>query len=1343
MHRFWDLVIEPLLGSLKPEVIVEIGSDYGHNTENLLAFAEERRGTVHIVDPLPKYDTADWKERYGDTAVFHLDLSLNVLPRLGGLDLVLIDGDHNWYTVFNELRLIGERCKELSSPFPTVLFHDAGWPYGRRDLYYAPETIPEEYRQPYSVGGVIPEASTIIPNGGLNRHLSHAIREGGPRNGVLTAVEDFAHDSDEDLELVMVPGLYGLGLLIPSQLRESNGELSKFLDELVSNTEPSSLATLNLEEVERARINAEMRQQEYRALYDELQTRTRREIKSLEQEVKRSERELRSTRENLAVRVQRLTALRERLKRESGNARQLTQWMDKFNQIIPAMLESRPWKVAHALERLSGRASRQPQGPATQDRLRWVLGQYRQWKNRSGGAPERKEAPAEASSQPGSESAPAGSTHEQLVEPAMSARELAEETRRRLGPIPERDVWPGVSIIVLNRDGRPHLGRLFSGLQNQTDYPALEVVLVDNDSSDDSVEFASSLETGFPIKVIRNEHNKTFSEANNQGSEEASGELLLFLNNDTEPFESGWLKELVSNLSSSGAAGAGAHLLYPGGHGQQRDSGYEVQHRGIRFRRAAAGTPLAFNLGGEDALADYLGSEAVCPAATAACLLVYGEAFRSVGGFSPGYRYGAEDVDLSLKLIRAGHGVISSGRSVIFHREFGTQKAEGRDFQRLNRTHNRRLFLERWGPALHRELSLDRLGPEAFWSEERAHVAITVTSNDPNDGYGDWYTGHEIGDALERRGWRVSYVQQKGGDWYSLPGDVDYLLVLIDKYDISRISGVTTVAWIRNWTERWGEREWFEEFDIVLASSSISKGIVEDRTNKSVASLFPIATNPERFRPEKPEPTYEADYVFTGNHWGEPRLAEMLDVRSEETFLIFGKGWEGVPAVSRYARGPVPYDRLPKVYSSSKLVLDHTASPTLPYGAVNSRVFDALATGTLVVSNCEAGIRELFDEDFPTYDDGQSLRKHLDVLLEDETRREELAERYRRKVLQEHTYDRRAEQLTDLLRARAESLSFCIKIGAPDREAARTWGDLPYARAMRRQLESRGHPCLIQTLDHWDAFEGLKYDVAIHLKGLTPYAPKPGQLNVLWNISHPEKLSPGECDKYDLVFVASERWAQRLKTETTTPIVTLQQATDPKVFFPEQDPEHARDLVFVGNSRKVERRILRDLLPTTHDLAVWGGDWENLIPNRYVAGEHLPNDQVRKAYSSAHIVLNDHWEDMRGHGFVSNRIYDALACGALVISDHLPELEQNFGDAVVTYRTPGELKRLVEHYLASPQEREQKGRRGRELVLEKHTFEHRMDAMLREILQRLGKNAPQRIKPSESVIRSVRAQRTE
>jgi len=237
----------------------------------------------------------------------------------------------------------------------------------------------------------------------------------------------------------------------------------------------------------------------------------------------------------------------------------------------------------------------------------------------------------------------------------------------------------------------------------------------------------------------------------------------------------------------------------------------------------------------------------------------------------------------------------------------------------------------------------------------------------------------------------------------------------------------------------------------------------------------------------------------------------------------------------------------------------------------------------------------------------------------------------------------------------------------------------------------------------------------VHLRGLWPYAPRPDRCNVLWNISHPDLVTAAECDAFDLVLTPSERHAEALARATSTPVAVLAQATDPVTFFPERDPAHARELVFVGNSRGVMRPILRDLVPTAHDLAVWGQQWEGFLDARLIAGQHLPNDEVRRAYASAAIVLNDHWDDMREQGIVSNRIYDALACGAVVLSDHLPELEAQLGDAVCTYRTREQLHATVARLLADPAERAERGARGRELVLHHHTFGHRVEALLAHV----------------------------
>lgn len=258
MRRFWKTIIEPVVEILQPETIVEIGSATGANTRNILEFCQQNNAKLHVVDPSPKYDISVWQKRYGDYLVFHKDLSLNVLPTIDEFDVVLIDGDHNWYTVFNELKLIEKRSKELSLPFPLVMLHDIGWPYGRRDLYYDPQTIPEAYRKPYERKGMHPESMELLEAGGVNWRLNNALYENEPRSGVLTAVEDFMADTEQQLELLKVPGLRGLGILIPLRLKEENKALARFLSAL----DFPEVVVQHIEQLEQAWIDTQVKLQE-------------------------------------------------------------------------------------------------------------------------------------------------------------------------------------------------------------------------------------------------------------------------------------------------------------------------------------------------------------------------------------------------------------------------------------------------------------------------------------------------------------------------------------------------------------------------------------------------------------------------------------------------------------------------------------------------------------------------------------------------------------------------------------------------------------------------------------------------------------------------------------------------------------------------------------------------------------------------------------------------------------------------------------------------------------------------------------------------------------------------
>ena len=284
MRLFWKTVIEPVVEILQPEVIVEVGSSAGGNTSNILEYCRRSGAKLHVIDPAPKYEVSDWQERHGGHLIFHEDLSLNALPRIEGFDVVLIDGDHNWYTVYNELRVIEERCEELSRPFPLVMLHDVGWPYGRRDMYYGPQTIPDEYRKPYARKGMHPESRELLDEGGSNTRLNNALLDNEPRSGVLTAVEDFMEATEQKLDLLKIPGINGLGILVPSKLKERNESLSEFLSTLGF----PEAAVRHVELVERLRVDAQARMKEAKRQQkkaSEQLRRLRRETRRLRREV--------------------------------------------------------------------------------------------------------------------------------------------------------------------------------------------------------------------------------------------------------------------------------------------------------------------------------------------------------------------------------------------------------------------------------------------------------------------------------------------------------------------------------------------------------------------------------------------------------------------------------------------------------------------------------------------------------------------------------------------------------------------------------------------------------------------------------------------------------------------------------------------------------------------------------------------------------------------------------------------------------------------------------------------------------------------------------------------------
>ncbi|HTD58869.1 MAG TPA: class I SAM-dependent methyltransferase, partial [Solirubrobacteraceae bacterium] len=133
MHWFLKLIILPLLDALDPRVIVEVGVEVGAVTRPLLAWAQEHDALLHSIDPDPNLNVDELVAEYGERLRFHRARSLDVLDQIESVDVALIDGDHNWYTVINELRMLERRAADNGRCPPLVVLHDVGWPYGRRD----------------------------------------------------------------------------------------------------------------------------------------------------------------------------------------------------------------------------------------------------------------------------------------------------------------------------------------------------------------------------------------------------------------------------------------------------------------------------------------------------------------------------------------------------------------------------------------------------------------------------------------------------------------------------------------------------------------------------------------------------------------------------------------------------------------------------------------------------------------------------------------------------------------------------------------------------------------------------------------------------------------------------------------------------------------------------------------------------------------------------------------------------------------------------------------------------------------------------------------------------------
>jgi glycosyltransferase involved in cell wall biosynthesis len=290
--------------------------------------------------------------------------------------------------------------------------------------------------------------------------------------------------------------------------------------------------------------------------------------------------------------------------------------------------------------------------------------------------------------------------------------------------------------------------------------------------------------------------------------------------------------------------------------------------------------------------------------------------------------------------------------------------------------------------------------------------------------------------------------------------------------------------------------------------------------------------------------------------------------------------------------------------------------------------------------------------------------------------------------------------------------SFAIRIACPSEAVREEWGDYHFARSLSEALLRLGCRSRIDYLQSCPD-PGDDCDVDLVLRGLERFRTRPARLSLIWVISHPDRVGLEELREHDHVFVASETLAQRWSADAGIPLEPLLQCTDPALFFPDPaDRPRNRDILFVGNSRNVFRPAVRAVIEAGLAPAVYGTRWEPLIDPAYIRSTVIPNAAVGELYRTAGLVLNDHWPDMRSADMLSNRVFDALACGAPVVSDEIAGLPEGFSEFLDVFGPGRPIAQAIANVIDENKGRRAARRAFAETVRREHSFDRRAEAIL-------------------------------
>ncbi|MGB5760710.1 MAG: glycosyltransferase [Acidimicrobiales bacterium] len=241
-----------------------------------------------------------------------------------------------------------------------------------------------------------------------------------------------------------------------------------------------------------------------------------------------------------------------------------------------------------------------------------------------------------------------------------------------------RRIVQGVEVILVEQ--------AVQSIVKRSTYPDYEIVVVlDRNCDEAQLPAVQEAAASVDITFIRDDRPFNFSKACNLGAIRATGETLLFLNDDTEISMAGWMQRLVMYATRPDIGAVGAKLLYGDG---------RIQHAGTWSRHGSPAHRYVGYMGDHPGYLAALATAQNCVAVSAACLAVERHKFEEVGGFTPLFPLAYNDVDLCLKLSRSGYRTVVDCVTEVIHHESSSRDPSVSDWE-LD------LLQRRWGPVLH------------------------------------------------------------------------------------------------------------------------------------------------------------------------------------------------------------------------------------------------------------------------------------------------------------------------------------------------------------------------------------------------------------------------------------------------------------------------------------------------------------------------------------------------------------------------------------------------------------------------------------------------------------------